>query len=205
MLNGRVSVIDRGRIVTVLNQEEAAIVFGLEKAVQKYGSRIACTGSEKWKRMVTWCAIKHGIFIQFTDPEMQGAFYQEQLLANPFQLRALRLHSIEVRLRTENAEDLIFTDEEDALLLFSSLQTVAHAQQLLDTLKTSQNPEPKANVDGNLTIGLLRTPTGPQSFKISIPEGERQEIIDRVAQLRQNAYSASRNKLQTPSYERGGR
>ena len=36
MVNGRVSVIDRGRIVTVLNQEEAAIVFGLEMAVQKY-------------------------------------------------------------------------------------------------------------------------------------------------------------------------
>jgi hypothetical protein len=40
MLNGKVSVIDRGRIVTVLNQEEAAIVFGLEMAVQKYGSRL---------------------------------------------------------------------------------------------------------------------------------------------------------------------
>jgi hypothetical protein len=155
--------------------------------------------------MVTWCAIRHGIFVQFTNPEMQGAFYQEQLLANPLQLRALRLHSIEVRLRTEDAEELIFTDEADALLLLSSLQTVAHAQQLLDTLKTSQNTEPKANVGGNLTIGLLRTPTGPQSFKISIPEGKRQEIIHRVSQLRQTAYSASRNKFKTPSYERGGR
>ena len=46
MLNGRVSVIDRGRIVTVLNQDEAAVLFGLEMAVQKYGSRIACTGSD---------------------------------------------------------------------------------------------------------------------------------------------------------------
>ena len=58
--------------MTVLNQDEAAIVFGLEIAVQKYGSRIACTGTENWKRMVTMCAIKHGIFAQFTDPEMQG-------------------------------------------------------------------------------------------------------------------------------------
>ena len=53
MLNGKVSVIDRGRLVTVLNQDEAAIVFGLEMAVQKYGSRIACTGTDEWKRMVT--------------------------------------------------------------------------------------------------------------------------------------------------------
>jgi hypothetical protein len=85
ILNGKVSVIDRGRIVSVLNQEEAAIVFGLEMAVQKYGSRIACTGTEQWKRMVTMTAVKHGIFAQFTDPEMQGAMHFLQRLAKPRQ------------------------------------------------------------------------------------------------------------------------
>jgi hypothetical protein len=205
MLNGRVSVIDRGRLVTVLNQDEEAIVFGLEMAVQKYGSRIACTGSEKWKRMVTWCAIRHGIFAQFTDPEMQGAFHQEQLLAHPLQLRAGRLHSIETRLRTEGTEDLIFTDETDASLLLSSLQPAAQSRQLLEILKTSQQPEPKANVGGKLTIALVRSSTGQPAFKVSIHEGKRQEIIDRVAQLRQTAYLASRNNFRMPSNERGGR
>jgi hypothetical protein len=76
MLNGKISVIDRGRIVTVLNQKEATIVFGLEMAVQKYGSQIACTGTHEWKWMVTMTAVKHGIFAQFTDPEMQGALHQ---------------------------------------------------------------------------------------------------------------------------------
>jgi hypothetical protein len=205
MLNGRVSVIDRGRLVTVLNQDEAAIVFGLEMAVQKYGSRIACTGSEKWKRMVTWCAIRHGIFAQFTDPEMQDAFHQEQLLADPLQLRAVRLHSIETKLRTEETEDLVFTDETDARLLLSTLQPAAQSRQLLEILKASQQPEPKANVGGDLTITLLRSPTGEQSFKISIHEGKRQEIIDRVAQLRQAAYLASRNNFRMLSNEHGGR
>ena len=205
MLNGRVSVIDRGRLVTVLNQDEAAIVFGLEMAVQKYGSRIACTGSENWKRMVTWCAIKHGIFAQFTDPEMQGAFYQEQLLANPLQLRAVRLHSIETRLRTEETEDLIFTDETDARLLLSTLQPAAQTRQLLEILKASQQPEPKADLGGDLTIALARSSTGQPAFKVSIHEGERQEIINRVAQLRQTAYLASRNNFRTLSNERGGR
>ena len=205
MLNGRVSVIDRGRLVTVLNQDEAAIVFGLEMAVQKYGSRIACTGSGNWKRMVTMCAIKHGIFAQFTDPEMQGAFDQEQLLANPIQLRAMRLHSIETRLRTEETADLIFTDEMDARLLLSSLQPAAQSRQLLEILKASQQPEPNATVGGNLTITLVRSSTGQQAFKMSIHERKRQEIIDRVAQLRQTAYLASRNNFRTPSNERGGR
>jgi hypothetical protein len=205
MLNGRVSVIDRGRLVTVLNHDEAAIVFGLEMAVQKYGSRIACTGSEKWKRMVTWCAIKHGIFAQFTDPEMEGAFYQEQLLANPLQLRAVRLHSIETRLRTEETENLVFTDETDARLLLSSLQPAAQSRQLLEILKASQQPEPKANVGGELTITLLRTPTGQQAFKVSIHEGKRQEIIELVVQARQMAHRLMRSNLRTHSNEREGR
>jgi len=205
MLNGRVSVIDRGRLVTVLNQDEAAIVFGLEMAVQKYGSRIACTGSDEWKRMVTMCAIKHGIFAQFTDPEMQGAFHQEQLLANPLQLRAARLHSIETRLGTEETEDLIFTDESDARLLLSSLQPTAQSRQLLEILKTSQQPEPKADVGGDLAIALVRSSTGQQAFKVSIHEGKRQEIIERVAQLRQTAYRASRHNSRMLSNERGGR
>jgi hypothetical protein len=205
VLNGKVSVIDRGRIVSVLNQEEAAIVFGLEMAVQKYGSRIACTGTEQWKRMVTMTAVKHGIFAQFTDPEMQGALHQQQLFANPLQLRAAQLHSIETKLRTEEAADFIFTDEADARLLLSSLQPATHAQQLLDVLKAPHNPEPKANVGGNLTIALLRTPTGQQAFKISIHDGKRQEIVDWVAQLRQAAYWASRNPFKGQRNERGGR
>jgi hypothetical protein len=84
-LNGRVSVIDRGRIVTVLNQDEAAVLFGLEMAVQKYGSRIACTGTVEWKRMVTKTAARHGISVQFTDPEMQYALHLQKRLANPRQ------------------------------------------------------------------------------------------------------------------------
>ncbi len=84
-LNGQVSVIDRGRLVTVLNQDKAAVLFGLEMAVQKYGSRIACDGSVEWKRMVVKTAAQHGIAVQFTDPEMQYAMRFLQRLANPRQ------------------------------------------------------------------------------------------------------------------------
>jgi len=85
MLNGRVSVIDRGRIVTVLNQDEAAVLFGLEMAVQKYGPRIACTGTIDWKRMVVKTAARHGIFVQFTDPVMQNTLGLLQRVSNPLQ------------------------------------------------------------------------------------------------------------------------
>jgi hypothetical protein len=84
-LNGQVSVIDRGRIVTVLNQDKAAVLFGLEMAVQKFGPRITCDGSVEWKRMVTKVAAQQGISVQFTDPEMQHALHLLQRLANPRQ------------------------------------------------------------------------------------------------------------------------
>ena len=84
-LNGQVSVIDRGRIVTVLNQDKAAVLFGLEMAIQKFGPRIACDGSVEWKRMVTKIAAQHGIAVQFTDSEMQHALHLLQRLANPRQ------------------------------------------------------------------------------------------------------------------------
>ena len=89
-LNGQVSVIDRGRVVTVLNQDKAAVLFGLEMAVQKYGSRIACTGTVEWKRMVSKVAAQHGISVQFTDPEMQNALRVLQRLANPRQRKQER-------------------------------------------------------------------------------------------------------------------
>jgi hypothetical protein len=85
ILNGRVSVIDRGRLVTVLNQDEAAVLFGLEMAIHKYGSRIACAGTVEWKRMVTKVAAQHGISVQFTDAEMQHALHLLRSLANPIQ------------------------------------------------------------------------------------------------------------------------
>ena len=84
-LNGQVSVIDRGRVVTVLNQDKAAVLFGLEMAIQKFGPRIACDGSVEWKRMVTKVAAQQGISVQFTDPEMQYALRLLQRLANPRQ------------------------------------------------------------------------------------------------------------------------
>ncbi|MGO8751111.1 MAG: LPD7 domain-containing protein [Thermoguttaceae bacterium] len=65
--------------------DKAAVLFGLEMAIQKFGSRIACDGSVEWKRMVTKVAAQHGISVQFTDEEMQHALRLLQRLANPRQ------------------------------------------------------------------------------------------------------------------------
>ena len=205
LLNGRVSVIDRGRLVTVLNQDDAAIVFGLEMAVRKYGSRIACTGTDEWKRAVARAAVQYGIFVEFTDPDMQHALDWERQMANPLQLRAARLHSIETRLRTDEADDLLFTDETEVQELLCCLQPAAHAHQMLEILKTSEAPDPKVNVAGNLTLTILATSQGQRTFKVSVHDGRRQEIIDRVVQLRQAAQWGVHRNVRTRTRETEGR
>jgi Relaxase/Mobilisation nuclease domain/Large polyvalent protein-associated domain 7 len=204
-LNGKLSVIDRGRRVTVLNQNEAAIVFGLEMAVQKYGSHIACSGGDDWKRQVVRASVQNGIFVEFTDPAMQDALRQQQLMANPLQIKAARLYYLETRLQNEETNELLLTNEADVHLLLSCLQPAAHSEQLLEVLKASQDPEPKANVGGDLTIAILKTPEGHPSFRVSISEEKRKHVLDRVAQVRQAAHRALRDKFKTPSHEREDR
>jgi hypothetical protein len=204
-LNGKLSVIDRGRRVTVLNQNEAAIVFGLEMAVQKYGSRIACSGGDDWKRQVVKVAVQNGIFVEFTDPEMRDALYQHQLVANPLQVKAARLHALEARLQNENTGGMLFTNEADVQLLLSCLQSAAHSQEMLQILKSSQEPEPKANVGGNLTVAVVNAQDGRQSFWVPIDDGNRKHVLERVEQVRQSAQWALRDRIKAPSHEREGR
>jgi hypothetical protein len=204
-LNGKLSVIDRGRRVTVLNQNEAAITFGLEMAVQKYGSRIACSGGDDWKRQVVKVAVQNGIFVEFTDPAMRDAQHQHQLVANPLQVRAARLHALEARLQNEDTSGLLFNNEADVHLLLSCFQPAAHSQQMLQILETDQGPEPKADVGGNLTVAVIKTPDGRQFYRVSIDEGKRKHVLERVEQVRQSAQWALRERIKTPSHEREGR
>jgi hypothetical protein len=150
-------------------------------------------------------SVQNGIFVEFTDPEMRDALYQHQLLANPLQIEATRLHALETRLHNEGTNELLFTNETDVQMLLSCLQPASHSHQLLQILKTSQEPEPKANVSGNLTVAVIKTSDGRQSFRVSIDEGKRKHVLERVEQVRQSIHWALRNRFKTPSHEREGR
>jgi hypothetical protein len=80
-------------------------------------------------------AVQNGIFVEFTDPEMRDALHQHQLVANPLQIKAIRLHALETRLQNEGTNELLFTNEADVHMLLSCLQPAAHSQQVLQILK----------------------------------------------------------------------
>jgi hypothetical protein len=174
-------------------------------AVQKYGSRIACSGGVDWKRQVVKASVQNGIFVEFTDPEMRDALRQHQLVANPLQIKASRLHALEARLQNEDTSVLLFTNEADVHLLLSCLQPAAHSQQVVQILKASQESEPKANIGGNLTVAVVKSPDGRQSFQVSIDEGKRKQVLDRVEQVRQSAQWALRERIKTRNHEREGK
>jgi hypothetical protein len=150
-------------------------------------------------------AVQNGIFVEFTDPEMRDALYQHQLVANPLQVKATRLHALETRLQNEGTSGMLFTNEADVQLLLSCLQPAAHSQQMLQILKSSQEPEPKASVGGNLTVAAVKTQAGQQSLRVSIDEGKLKHVLDRVEQVRQSAQWALRDRTKAPSHGRDGR
>jgi hypothetical protein len=150
-------------------------------------------------------AVQNGIFVEFTDPEMRDALYQHQLVANPLQAKAARFHALETRLQNEDTSGMLFTNEADVQMLLSCLQPAAHSQQLLQILKSSQEPEPKANVGGNLTVAVIKAPDGRQSFRVSIDEGKLKHVLEQVERVRQSAQWALRNRFKTPGHERQGR
>jgi hypothetical protein len=60
-------------------------------------------------------------------------------------------------------------------------------------------------VGGNLAVTVLKTPQGQRAFKVSVHEGKRQEIIDRVVQLRQAAQLGVHRNIRTRTRETEGR
>jgi hypothetical protein len=70
-------VIDRGRRVTVPGNEEAAVIFGLEMAIQKCGPSISAEGSAEWRQKAAKIAARHGIHVQFSDTEMDDTYRRE--------------------------------------------------------------------------------------------------------------------------------
>jgi hypothetical protein len=72
-------------------------------------------------------------------------------------------------------------------------------------LKASQEPEPKANVGGNLTVAVIKTLDGRQSFRVSVDEGKRKHVLEQVEQVRHSAQRALCDRIKAPSHEREGR
>jgi predicted Fe-S protein YdhL (DUF1289 family) len=60
-------------------------------------------------------------------------------------------------------------------------------------------------VGGNLTVAVVNAQDGQQSFWVSIDDGNRKHVLERVERVRQSAQWALREKIKTRNHERDGR
>jgi hypothetical protein len=75
--NGRDALVDEGRAVRVLQQDQDTIEIGLRLAVLKFGDQLNVRGSDEFKRKVAEIAVRKGIRCNFSDPALQR--YKAQL------------------------------------------------------------------------------------------------------------------------------
>ncbi len=179
-VNGKVSIVDRGKILTVLNHDEAAIVFGLEMSIKKYGTRLSCTGSTEWKTAVAQAVVRRGIYVQFVDPEIPRLVEQQQRTANPLQRQVLRLAGLKDRLAQSEADEITFENETDVYQLLSAVNPTGNAKQILQVLRNSTDSVPHANYGGMLTIQREERSAKPPLYRVTISPDKRAEITERL-------------------------
>ena len=80
---GKLAVVDRGRALSVVSSDDAAVLLGLEMAQIKFGSRLSATGSAEWREHVARTAVRYGINVEFTDAQM-NAWMEEERLGLPY-------------------------------------------------------------------------------------------------------------------------
>lgn len=77
VIAGRTAVIDRGKLLSVVDNSEAGQVFAIEMAVQKFGHTLTATGNSQWREMIARTAARNGIKVTFADPEMNKVMADE--------------------------------------------------------------------------------------------------------------------------------
>lgn len=179
-VNGKVAVVDRGKILSVLNHEEAAIVFGLEMSIKKYGTRLTCTGSDEWKKAVAHAVIRHGIYVQFADPEINRLIQQEQRTAHPLQRQLLRLGGLQDRLAGADTDELTFQNETEVYQLLSSINPNGNAKQILQILRNSSDEKTQVNFGGMLTIQYERQDGAQPCYRIIFKPDLKRSALERV-------------------------
>jgi len=100
-------LIDRGRRVTVLNQNEQQ-----SSLVWRWPSRNTDRASRLWRRRLEAAGGQSPLFRTASSlihrPGDAGRLRQHQLVANPLQIKAARLHAHESRLQNEATSELLY-------------------------------------------------------------------------------------------------
>lgn len=204
-VNGKVSIVDRGKILSVLNQDEAAIVLGLEMSIKKYGTRLTCTGSAEWKAAVARAVVRHGIYVQFTDPEIQRLIARQQRAAHPLQRQILRLASLKERITETENDRILFDNETDVYQLLSTVWPTGNAKQVLQVLRNSSEGTAQVNFGGIFTVQREYSQNHKPVWFVTLNNDKRDYISQQIEKALEGTRRAIDNNIRIRGREGIGR
>jgi hypothetical protein len=76
-IRGKEAIVDRGKILNVVDQSEAAHVLALEMAARKFGAKLTAYGSDEFKKSIAITAARNQIKVEFADETMNSVMREE--------------------------------------------------------------------------------------------------------------------------------
>lgn len=177
LIAGRESIVDRGRVLSVLDSDEATIVLGLEMAVRKFGQTITAEGSVAWKQKVANVAARNNVFVQFADPTMQRTFETERRKGALREQRLSALESVSAAVRQSGDNEIpLKRFQVDALTdaVFGRGRGSGYVDDLQKDLQPGERK--KGTVRGLFELLVSRSNQGAFSYTASVLPGKCEEL-----------------------------
>lgn len=177
-VKGKAAIVDRGRILSVLDSEEKTIVFALEMAVMKFGTVITAEGSNEWKLKVAIAAARGHVLVRFADPYMQDIMEQEKKRVDRLRAQADTLSGVRSALLRKAANELPLRDHTEAHTILNAVFGGTRGSCYLDDLvKDFDHCEHARDIRGVFQLVVQRRARGGEiRYAVRVIPGKEPEF-----------------------------
>lgn len=177
-VDGKVTVVDQGRAMSVFTVDETAVVFALEVAVRKYGRCIAATGSEEWKQKVAQIAARNDVAVEFTDSVMRETYLEEQLRFGNAGALERRFSHVANSVRATPDAPVEFSGRAATAAFLDSLWPNGTGKTILMNLEQRLvvGESRRENLKGICELIVSKTPDGQITYSLCCVPGKASEL-----------------------------
>lgn len=201
LIDGKTTVVDRGRALSVFSADETAVVFALEVAVRKYGRCLAATGTEEWKQKVAQIAARNDVALEFTDRAMQTTYVEEQLRLGKATVLKSHFSRLADSLRTAPEKPILFLGRTDTLTFLESLWSNDTGNSLLADVERglAAGEVRRQNLKGICELSVSKSQDGHIAYALYCLSGKSAEagsLLVNAAIVRQPREPRTRHTAQ---------
>lgn len=184
--------------VTMLRSDEQAIEVGVKVAVEKFGSELEVGGSAEFKQQVVEIAVRDGLDVKFSDPEMEAQRQQLTEAREHAEASIERMERISPREAEPQQEVEQLTAAEMAALNPEPQQVEAvEAEQLTEAELAALYDAPSQNVETEQLTAAEMAALQPQAAPV-------QDLEAYLTPAEQQALNECKRVIESPDhgYER---